>query len=94
MTLLSGRLVVPGFSISQEGRLTFAVTNPNYEMVPDHKYVGNITAADIHNASAMLKVTVNIVNQPEPGKITFSLSESGDGSNRDLDRPRYYCYRC
>ena len=70
-----------GFSINQAGnqagRLTFTVTNPDYEMVGGQKYVGIITATDIHNAHnaapATLTVTVNIVNQPEPGKITFSL---------------------
>ena len=75
-----------GFSINQSGRLTFTVTDPDYETTPI--YEGDITATDIHGApSPAYVVTVNIVNQPEPGKITFSLSESGDDLTAILTDP-------
>ena len=75
-----------GFSINQLGRLTFTVTNPDYETVTEHKYVGRITATNIHNVPlATLTVTVNIVNVAEPGEIGFGLS--GDALTATLTDP-------
>ena len=60
----------PGFTISQAGRLTFTVTDPNYEAM--NTYNGSVTATDIHNNSASKAVTVMILNVDEPGTLTLS----------------------